>query len=501
MIQPSTIYAARAASSRQDTIFVLRLLGAGADLSTEPVLGLPGALPYMMGRPSLAPSSVSPLEGTSAIGTIDVRLLDKDGAVTALERGLPVLGQEHEIWLGYRGIPWAAYIRVLKGRVSAFQMGADGLSYTVTAADRWDEADIARLDPADLAAEPYTEATKSWDGGTLKLSDADGDSAYDTVTIEDTDPVTIGLKMLLSDGSLSGGYNVWPAWAGAGLTTDDVDVPWCEAERAKVILVPMRFVLTGNAENVKNFVEIELCKAVGGYSLLSGEGKLRMHYPSAPIRTADLAIVGDDHLIHKPSWGRPYDLYLSQVRFQLDHDGSDFQTTLPPLCSPQYLDGTYSTEVEHQIASRGLQSDLGGISVAYTVADQLFRRYGTPPPRLKLTVFFAKHTIEAGDVFRCNSIYLPNVDGLEGTQSVADQLQRKGPTRYLEVLQAAPMGDHVELDCIDLTGPNTSPRIAVIAPDGQPDYGDASEAERAYAYIADVSTGEFADGDAAYVLG
>jgi hypothetical protein len=496
----TTAYERRAAGTVQDTVYVFYLAGSAIYFSTGPVSGLT-TQQLMMDRPSLAPSSVSPLEGSSAIGTVSLSLLDQDSYVTDLRAAAPIVGQEAELWIGYIGLAWGVdYLRVLKGKVRSFGLASSGCAYDIVIADRWSEANISRFEPKDVAAEPDATSTtpapdKTWDGGTLTVRDADVDGVYDTVIIEDADPVTIALKMLLSDGALDGsqsGYNVWPAWAGCGLTTSEVDVTWCETEQDKVLLIPMRFTLNG-AENVKAFIETELCRAIGGYTLISGEGKLRVHYPSAPIRTATLAAVTDDHLTQRPTWGDSYDLYLSHVRFELDHDGSEFGTLLPPLASYQYLDATYDEEREHRISSRGLQSDLGGISIARTVVDQLFRRYSDPPPRIKLSVFFAKHLIEAGDVITLTTDYLRDTDG-----------QGVGATRYLEVLRVAPSGSRVELDCIDLTGANTSPPIAIIAASGDPPadtYGAATTADRAYCFIANAATGLFSNGDAAYVPG
>lgn len=491
-------YGLAAAQSHQPTIYVLYLPAFGVYYSTDRVLGLDAAVPIIMDRPALATSQTNYLSASASLGSISMRLLDLDERVTELRQGGQVRGTEHRVYFGYEGLRWDAdpdiseYTEVLRGRVTRFEREGSGTVWALEAGDNFEPIDREIFSPEALAAEPYTEAEKSWDGGSLVLWASDPDTEiYDRVTLTGTAD-EIGLKMLLSDGSLDGsqsGYNVWPAWAGLGLTTDEVDVDWWEDEGAKVVDVPMQFILT-DAENVKDFIEVEICRALGGYPLLSNTGQLRIHYPVAPPPGAAVVTLTDDHVIGTPPWADSSELYMSHVQYELDHDGSTFQTKLPRRASWEYLTAQTSEVRLHSIQSRGLRTELGGISIADAITDMLLRRHAVPPPRIRMAVFFSQHRIEAGELVACTSGRLPNVDGLG-----------EGATRYLEVLSRRPTADKVELDVIDLTAYSTAARTAVIAPNGQPDYGSASAEEREFAYIADDSTGTFANGDDAYIFG
>lgn len=484
---------AQTSSPVQDTIYVLSLPTLGLYFSTAPVRGLSAAQALIQNRPALPASQFDPLGGSSTIGTMQLELLDQGGAITAIRRSAQFRGQEHEIFEGYRGLPWASYASVLRGRVRAFSRTSLATGYRLEAVDRWGAADIERFSLASMAAEPYTGATKSFDGGSLVLEDSDGDLVYDRVTLTGN-PVTLGLKMLLSGHPTDSTYNVWPAWAGAGLATTEVDVDWWEAERAKISVVPMQPIIT-DAINVRSYIAEQFARALGGYTTLSNAGQLRIHYPSSPSSTADLMLISDDHIIDIPQWVDSSDYYMSHVRFSLDYDGSDYGTVLPPRASPEYLEGEYDEERVHIIQSQGLRSALGGISIADTVTEALFRRYATPRARIRFSTLYNRHTAEAGDVIRCTASKVPDIDG-----------RGRGGERLFEVLQVRPSVNRVEFDCLDLTDALTGNRVAVIgppegAPDELPDYDSATEDQKRYAFIAPDDTGVFADGRGAYAWG
>lgn len=494
MIDPTVEYAARADGENQTTVCVLRLAVSG-DFSTEDVDGLSTST-YIDQRPGGATSQTNPLSGASDIGKMTLRLRDQEGAVTELRRQAAIVGQEAEVWQGYRGLPFfdsngdPNYLLILTGKVTGFKVSAQGLSYDLEVSDRFDQADFPVLAESAIGAEPgATSGDKSFDSGSLVLSDTDDDDVYDTVTLTGN-PVDIALKMLLSGGGNGGGYDVWPVWAGAGLTIDEVDVAWCEAERAKILTVDMRFVLKGQ-QSAKAFVEEEVCKALGGYTLLSGLGKIRVHFPSSPISTADLALIDDTTLVSKPLPADSSDFHITHITFQLG-DAGDGPTILLRRASPQYLAGDYpGVERRHEIASRGLQPDLGGVSVADAVMDMLFARYGVPPPRVRLTTMFKEHhLVEAGDVVRLSSRFWTDWDG-RGVEA----------ERLLETLSVRPNVDRVEFDVIDLTGALTAGTRAIISPNGQADWTAADATEKQFAYIADAATGEFSDGESAMIWG
>lgn len=491
MISLTTSYSLRNASAIQDTVYVLRLAApVSIDYSTEQVSGLTTSS-FIDDRPAFSSASLNVLSGSSSIGSISLVLVDVGKAVTETRRGAQFIGCQADLYEGYRGMAWNGgtdWLRTMSGKISRFERTSDGIGYKLEIADKLDPLDVDIFQASDIGAEYVTGVTKSFDSGSLVLSDADDDGIYDTATVTGN-PVDIALKIMLSGGdAVSADYNVWPVWAGCGLTEDDVDIDWCEAERDKISVVSMRLTLS-DGENAKSFLETEICKALGGYLLTSGTSKIRIRYPSAPAASASLQTLDDSVILQKPIWSDSRDLLITHVDFELDHDGDGFQLKLPRRASPQWLAGDYLEERVHKVSSRGLQSDLGGVSVADSIIDTLFERYGDPPPKIKIKNFYRMRSVEPGDVVKMESDYYPDVDGL-GT----------GGTRLLEVLSVRAQNMSVDIDAIDLTSPLTEGRHAVIAPDSIADYTSATTAQQdAYAFIADAGTGQLSNGDTAYI--
>jgi hypothetical protein len=473
-------------SGIQDTVYVLRFPEFGIDLSTHPVLGLSTQVLLMdrLPRPS---TSMNPLAATASVSSITASILDIDRAFTALRRQYGTFeNTAAEVYEGYRDIDWSEYVPILSGRATGLKLSADMLLWGIEINDPWDQTDMEVFKAEDLAAEPYS-GDKSFDGGSLIIKDSDGDSVYDTVVLTGN-PVTLMHNMLISTGANVGGYDVWPVWAGMGMDPDLIDIDWNEAEQAKVMTVDMRFTYR-EAVNVRKFIQDEVCRALGGYPIPDGTGRIRIRYPSRPVSSSSLQSIADSDILSsaKPQWSDPNDLLVTEVIFQLGHDGDAFTAEIQ-RSSPQFLAGKYKQPRTHKIISRGLQLDLGGMSIADAVIDQIFARYGDPPARVKFSTTYQKRLSQPGDALRLSTVFYPDVDGLG-----------EGAERLLEALSVKGNINKTDFDCVDLTGPlSLGARAAVIAPNGQPNYTSASAAQRAYAYLADEATSQLSNGDTAY---
>lgn len=494
MFEANAGYILRTQDSVQDTVYVLHLEGSDVYYSTEAVLGLSSAQALIMERPEPAETRVHPLNATASVGSVSLQLLDQSGAVTAVRQAAQVLGQSAVLYIGYRGLRWGEYVSIFPGIVTTFERTSSGLVWNVEVKDRFDKLDQEVFSSDKLAAEPWMDGDRSWDGGSLIIEDTNDDEVYDRVIVGGTDgedPVTLLLKMLLSDGSQDGsqeGYNVWPAWAGLGLTTDDVDVAWCEAERDKILVVPFRFYYSRGV-TVKRFLEEEICKALGGYPLISGTGRIRVHYPSRPVSTAGLPTLTRDHIRGKPTLRDSTDYHITHIVYELG-DVGEGPTVRLQRASPQYLDGRYAARPPHEITSAGQQVDLGGVSIADAVMDALFARWGDPPPRVKMATHFSQHRIEAGEAVLMEHEHYPDWDG-----------RGAGSTRQLEVLMAKPAVSKVDLECLDLTPALDVGTPAIIAPDTAPDWTSATAEDKAYAYLSDDSSETMSDGSRSYIWG
>lgn len=481
MIEVTDNYALYAAGASQATVYVLELTDLGVYLSTGAVVGLSGARELLMERPPLVPTQVDPLAASSGTGSVSVQVLDLDGYLTGLRRSAEMRGQPAVLYIGYEGLPWADYLAAFPGRVNKWSRAQNRLAYRIDLVDVLDSLDEPLFSPAALAAEPFTVDGKSFDSGSLILYDTDGDSIYDRVVLQGN-PVELALKLLLSGGGAGSTWDVWPAWAGAGLAEDQVDVAWCEAERDTILTVEFQISVSGE-EDPKRFIEQEICLPLGGYLLVSGTGKIRLQFASSPSALAATVTVTDQQLIADSlTWGEEGELYVSGARFEMDYDGSNFGL-IYEKASPQFLASARAEVRIHNVVSRGLQTSLGGVSIADAVADALFSRYGQAPPRVSFDAFFSRHLAEAGDILSLTSEAYPDWDD-----------RGAGSERLLLVLSAKPGPQKVSFDAIDLTGAISAGTRALIAPESTPDWTSATAADKAYAFIGDQASGQFSDG-------
>jgi hypothetical protein len=252
------------------------------------------------------------------------------------------------------------------------------------------------------------------------------------------------------------------------------------------------FTLT-DKENAKAFIEQELLRPFVGYLAESGTGRIGCAVPSVPNPTATLTLFDDSVILGPQTWIEDGNLLVTSVGISMDHDGSEFQTVLPPFASRRFLEGRYPEPRPWTLESRGLQTDRGGLLVAKVLVASVLRRFGVVPRRGGFQCFSRMDLVEAGDHAAIRSSRSINAD-------IPAQLGQDA-TRYAEIISLQP-GSPVQVEVIDLTSPaiNGGFRSAVIAPNDSPDYMDATEAERQYAFAAADDTERMSNGDFGYTF-
>lgn len=510
-------------------VYVLRLLPIQLDevpelLSTD-VLPDVATLPILARRPVFAKRSVTPLEGKSSIGTVEVEILNYNHYVEDLLASAQLMQRSCTLHFLWAGDPWAAALAQPRfvGQITEIIRNGSGTSYTLTLSDAVSLLDKTIFDPPSIAAEPFTTAEKTFPDP-LMLPDgvpslfpptcvltqvqetADGLPRYDTVTVSGH-PVNIALGILNSgsgDGLPPGetnNYDLFPAYCGLAIPRDQIDLTSWERVRDETwSLVQMSFTLNAQ-ENAKQFIEEEICRVLGGYLVITGEGKIGIHCYETPIELEALQVHSDDNIVGIPVWSGNYGSYISHFATEIDHDGFTYITQNPVRVSAEWLSGIYQVPNTHQVASRGLQTALGAQDTLNVIAGQLFYRYGSPLASVTWSAFFDTNVAEPGDIIKLTSITYPFYR--------RDTLQGKPPTRLIELLSVQLADDLVHFEGVDLTplllGPEGFPRLAIIQENGLgvdgdgTDYLTASSEQRRKAFLADGGTSQMSNGDAPYV--
>lgn len=488
--------------SPRNSIHVLYIPSLAAYWSTERVEGLTTST-ILLERPALAQQQVDLLEGTTSSGGIVCEVQNGGGRVeAALVRGL--LQREAVLYEGFRGLPWDAYVARHTGLIYSSALRSDGTSWTLNISGRLSQIDREKLRPEDYGAELCTAAgtSRTWTVTcpslrevTLTITATGEDAVYDSLTLEGN-AFEIALCLLLSGGDSELAYNGLPVWAGAGLGESEVNVAAWEAAADLWQVFDVSFTYT-DARNIRSFLESQICKVFGGYLHQSGDGKIGIKLPTIPSLADDIEELTDSEIVTQPVVVEDGSRLVSHVQFKLDWDGSDYQTVLPPMATTPWLLGDVRAERIHEIESQGLHTSSGGIVVARIIMATLFQRFGNNPRRVTCRVQSTKSLLESGDTVKITSRLYPNAD--------FGRALGKNQPRLAEIVSIRPGAVEMDLEMLDLTaagaGIAEGARAGTIAPTGQADYPSATDAERAYAYVADVTTGKLSTGAPGYLIG
>ena len=498
MIDTNVEYEIHNESGCFDKIYLLQLgEPVNLNLSTDQVIGL-STYQIITKEPILQPATLMLFDGTSSVGNMKFSLTDANQVLSTARQVNEFLGVPAVVKLGFRGMHVDDYLTVMNAaQVSDFDFAGDGDLFDLEVSDAMSKINSPIFASKDIASEPFTTTEKEFDGGSLTLIDSDSDGVYDRVRLQGN-AIDLALKLLISGGdSPSTDYNVWPVWAGAGMYYDpatpelnEVDADYMLTMRDQVMAIPIDMTFSGD-ESVKSIIDNDFALALGGYFILSGQGRPRIVYPVSPNPSATLERLDDSNILDakRPSIKDSREYHVTHIKFFLDYDGSSFLLELPMRASPQFLSGKYKNQKRIiEIKSRGLQSINGGVGTAYAVMDKIFQLYGDPAFLLSIDCFFKKHLVEPGDIVEIKTIHYKDLDGI-GPDAI----------RYGTVLNSKPGQNKMSFELIDLTKPLKAGRRGVISPAGTVDYTSATTEEKnTFAWLADEATEQMSNGDEPY---
>lgn len=492
----------------QRPIYTLEIPSLSAYISSGRVDGLETARQLLSKAPAFPRYQVELLEGRTSQGSASLELVDGAGYFASLmsqtlTQRIAVLKQ------GFRRLPFDSFFTRYTGKIGSIDVSPGGMDYKLTIQPKAQKINSMVLDPAFYSAEecPTPGASLTWVStypttsttATLTLTDSNNDSIFDKVTLTGS-AFHIALCMLFSGGSASGSeaayFNVWPAWAGAGLADDEVNIDkWLEA-LDNFHWAEYTYVST-QAEKLKDLLELEFMKVFNGYIPPTGDGAIGCYIPTIPSQTSAVASFTDRDIFQGPNVYEDDSLLITSVEFRYDWDGSRFLRKIGPLPSERALSGRYTDLKPHVIESKGLTSEGNGLLVARIVSESILKRFGVAPRRVVFSAFARKGLADAGDHASIQSKQFPNIDT---PKPLSNRKYKIDTPRYIEITSIQP-GSEVQVEAIDLTASmlNDGLHPCIITEDGAPVYADATATEKAEdGFLCDVATGLMPDSTQPY---
>ena len=196
-------------------------------------------------------------------------------------------------------------------------------------------------------------------------------------------------------------YDVYPVDAGISLIPDDLSVSQFESIRDTFVQVNFVIQKISQETSAKTWIETDLLKAVGGYSLTQG-ARISMGITQAPLtseltQTLDATNVVDAKSIVVER-GINSRFFYNEVYFQYDYDV--IQNTF--FRSLRYIDADAQARLKQvavlQIDCKGLVDDANSAAFLAQRAARILQRYKYSAETITLSTFFGVgNKIDAGD--------------------------------------------------------------------------------------------------------
>jgi hypothetical protein len=434
--------------------------------------------------PSGAGQQVSDREGSSSIGQFDVEVVeDSARSLGAVMQQQELHGRKVQLRMGYAGLKAPQFPVFETFEVDRVDVGEDGTSWK-----------LRLVDPKrSTRARIFLNATQ------------------DSPTILAGNPMDILLAVYQNELGIGQnphlGPDAWILYDGAGpgylqqinehhstYVTNPalinpnrcLDVATILAYRNGLFRNSYLEFSIPEPQDAKQWIESEIYKALGGYSVVNAHGQITPRFWLAPPLAGLAPVYAFDsrNLLTLPTSERAP--IVNQVVFRLDYDGSQFQTVLFFVSGTSF--SRFGLQGQQVIESKGLRAARQGILHASVLATKLFRRYDSLVPVWTIDAFHQALTVETGDIV---SLTHPKVlDPLTNTRGLSNVL--------CEVLekQAAYDEGKVSFKLLDvryLAGLESSAIAGVFIPDWP---GASPEQKAAFMFCASDSTGLMSDGTA-----
>ncbi len=197
-------------------------------------------------------------------------------------------------------------------------------------------------------------------------------------------------------------YDVYPVTAGLGLTPDDVLVSQHEYIRQVFLKYTMQFKIIGQEKSGKQWIEENLFKPSGAYSLTQGS-RISMGVTHPPLSTDLTKFIGPSNVVSAKDIiverGLNSRFFYNEVLFQYAYDpiANEFKRSF------RVIDADAQARTRQvsvlQLDCKGLPDDPASVTTMQQRAARILLRYKYAAETIELRTFFGTgHTIDAGDI-------------------------------------------------------------------------------------------------------
>ena len=448
------------------------------------------ALAPLLKLPAGAAQTVNDREGSSSIGQFDVEVLENSaGSLAAVMNTLELHGKKVRLRMGYPGITAPRFPVLETFEVDRVDVGEDSTSWKLRLVDpkrsvrarifanaSKDNPLSLRGNPVDILLAIYQNELGIGQNPNLSLSDwivYDGAGSGYLQQISEhrwryvANPTLINPNRYLDLDTLLGYRN--------GLFRNYY----------------LEFSIT-EPQDAKQWMEKEIYKALGGYSIVNAAGQITPRFwlepPVCSTGISPVFTFTDRNLLKLPVVERAG--IINQLVFRLDYDGQDFQTVLFFVSGESF--SRYGLQGQQVVESKGLTSGRQGRLHAQLYASKLFRRYDSVVPVWNIEAFHQALLVETGDLV---TLTHPKViDPVTNTRGISDVL--------CEVLERQPAYEEgkVSLKLLDVRY-LAGKQAYGFATGSIPDWTLASAEQKAeFMFCASDSTCRMSDGMAGNAL-
>lgn len=493
-------------------------------------------------------------QGRTSLANTSIDILDVGAFITKTAFEYQLGNRKVTIKAGFLGLDEAYFVTAFVGRVNNYTLAADNVTWTFDLVSLFtdtfpnifdqfciEQGDIGAGDvtitvdstlgfPASTAGVCYLVVDAeviSYTGvtpttftgcvrgllGTTAAAHADQAQINNFLVLQGN-PMTLALQIMLSTGAgTNGPYDVLPACAGLGIDQSLVDVAGIVAQQSRWLQSYIFRFEEFKSVVGKQFLEQQIYTFINAYPIINNLGQLSVHVYAPPLPSQINAILNDMQLAAPPTYsGNVFSNYFyNEVDFSFDYNFlQDLTNTAPnqatgPYGSRQFYENLGSQAIfDGQVTtktwqSRGLRTNISGITVIQRVANRFLKRFSVPSPLMKASVFYSQRLLQQADIVPITSAKVPNLStGKLGINAKMFEILGITPN-YIPATQ-----DLLLLD----TGYSYGRKYASISPSAAPPINfpvflKADAAQRNYAFISqkiNATTGHMSDGSDGYYV-
>lgn len=413
---------------------------------TNQITRIPGQYPWIM-EITGGDMTANEIDGTASLGQVTVKVIDRDGLITADLPGAALEGSVATISTGFAELSQSDFITTNTMVVDKIELTDFNNAYNIVLRDpgvKFNNTIYGTADDGYATAQGHTK--------TLLMNPMA--LMYDVLVNQ--------LGYLPSQVNTSA-MNYYEASLFPGFTMD--------------------FTLNYPVQ-AQEFLNTELFKALYGYGFWNYAGQFTPYFFTARgAPTIALALTPDNIISPLPvtTAGNYYDV----VDYRMDYDGQNFWTEIEEIYGPGVT--AHGLPTQQIIQSKGLRSPLGGGLYARMISAVLFQRYGYRPVQLDVDVFWTAVVLELGDLVTVTHPLIKNI--LTGSVGMTNEVfEVQGVTRdYTK--------GTVSLKLLDVNYRQSGP--FEVAPNGTPSWtGSTPAQQQQYMYIASAANSEYSTGQA-----